>query len=35
MLNVIKATAVAIGADPDQSVADATPLQYVVKAVPA
>jgi len=34
MLEVIKATAIAIGADPNQAVADASPIQYVVKAVP-
>lgn len=35
MLEMIKATAVALGTDPNQAVADASPLQYVVKAIPA
>jgi len=34
MLEAIKSTAIAIGADPDQAVIDATVFQYVVKATP-
>ena len=34
MLEVIKATALALGANPDQAVSDAAPFQYVVKAIP-
>ena len=34
MLEVIKATAIALGADPDQAVIDASPFQYVIKAIP-
>ncbi len=34
MLNIVRATAVALGNDPDQAVTDASPLQYVVKAIP-
>jgi 2-polyprenyl-3-methyl-5-hydroxy-6-metoxy-1,4-benzoquinol methylase len=34
MLEVVKAAAVALGADPKQAVDDAIPFQYVVKAIP-
>ena len=34
MLEVIKATAVAIGANHNQAVADASVFQFVVKAIP-
>lgn len=34
VLEAIKAMAAAVGADPEQAVADAAPLQYVVRAIP-
>lgn len=34
ILGAIRAMAIAAGTDPDQAVADAAPLQYVVRAIP-